>query len=386
MVGAGSRRWWCLLGLAVSLVAIGAVARADQTSAMRLYAAKHYGEAFQQFLPLAEGGNPVAQFYIAVMFDNGQSVAVDHTTAAGWYRRAAAQGHGDAQLRLASMLRGGEGVATDPREALTWVLCALQQPLPTASRARAERLRDVLIAALPLAQRQGAEAEAVAWVPRQEALAPAVPAERTEEGPRLRKRGTGFFVDAAGHLVTAYHVIDDCAELRLSQPAGGGSLRLVAADALSELALLTASLPATDHVVFSARPVVLGAGVVIVGYPFVAPELMVTNGIVNARVGSRGEPGVVQLSAGLVPGASGSPVFDESGAVLGVAVRRTTGAATGDQPEVMAGSVAVALPVVLRFLAAQDVAVTTADAHAPLALSEIVARGGRAAVALECWR
>jgi uncharacterized protein len=151
MVGAGSRRWWCLLGLVVSLVAIGAAARADQTSAMRLYAAKNYGEAFQQFLPLAEGGNPVAQFYIAVMFDNGQSVVVDHTTAAGWYRRAAAQGHGDAQLRLASMLRGGEGVATDLREALTWVLCALQQPLPTASRARAERLRDILIADLPLA-------------------------------------------------------------------------------------------------------------------------------------------------------------------------------------------------------------------------------------------
>jgi len=186
--------------------------------------------------------------------------------------------------------------------------------------------------------------------------------------------------------VTAYHVIDDCAELRFGRPAGGGSLRLVAADALSELALLTASLPAMDHVVFAARPAVPGARVVIVGYPFVEPELMVTNGIVNARVGSRGEPGVVQLSAGLVPGASGSPVFDESGAVLGVAVRRTTGSASGDQPELMAGSVAVALPVVTRFLAAQGVTVTTADPHTPLAISEIGARGARVAAALECWR
>ena len=92
MVGVGSRRWLCLLGMVVSLVAFGAAARADQTSAMRLYAAKKYGEAFQQFLPLAEGGNPVAQFFMAVMFDNGQSVPVDHATAAGWYRRASASG------------------------------------------------------------------------------------------------------------------------------------------------------------------------------------------------------------------------------------------------------------------------------------------------------
>src|SRR5262249_12323161 len=100
MVGAGSQRWRCLLGMGVSLVGCGAVAWADQTSAMRLYAAKKYGEAFQQFLPLAEGGNPVAQFFMAVMLDNGQSVPVDHATAAGWYRRAAEQGHADAQLRL----------------------------------------------------------------------------------------------------------------------------------------------------------------------------------------------------------------------------------------------------------------------------------------------
>ena len=120
--------------------------------------------------------------------------------------------------------------------------------------------------------------------------------------------------------------------------------------------------------------------------PFVGPEVMVTNGIVNARVGSRGEPGVVQLSAGLVPGASGSPVFDESGTVLGMAVRRTLGSASDDRPELMAGSVAVALPVVTRFLAAQGVTVTTAEPHAPLAISEIGARGARAAAALECWR
>src|SRR5215831_441966 len=144
MVGARSWRWRCLLGLVVSLVALGAGARADQSSAMRQYAAKNYDEAFHQFLPLAEGGNPVAQFFIAVMFDNGQAVPVDHATAAGWYRRVAEQGHGNAQLRLATMLRGGEGVATDHREALKWVLLALQQPLPTANRTTAERLREAL--------------------------------------------------------------------------------------------------------------------------------------------------------------------------------------------------------------------------------------------------
>jgi len=71
MVGAGSQWWLCLLGMVVSLVAFGAAAWADQTSAMRLYAAKKYDEAFQQFLPLAEGGNPVAQFFGRVPVECG---------------------------------------------------------------------------------------------------------------------------------------------------------------------------------------------------------------------------------------------------------------------------------------------------------------------------
>ena len=71
MVGAGSQWWLCLLGMVVSLIAFGAAAWADQTSAMRLYAAKKYDEAFQQFLPLAEGGNPVAQFFGRVPVECG---------------------------------------------------------------------------------------------------------------------------------------------------------------------------------------------------------------------------------------------------------------------------------------------------------------------------
>ena len=46
---------------ALSLVTYGKAVRADQTSAMQLYAAKKYSRALQHFLPLAEGGDPVAQ-------------------------------------------------------------------------------------------------------------------------------------------------------------------------------------------------------------------------------------------------------------------------------------------------------------------------------------
>jgi hypothetical protein len=59
---------------ALSLVTYGKAVQVDQTSARRLYAVKKCSKAPQYFLPLAEGGNPVAQLFEAVIFDNGQAV------------------------------------------------------------------------------------------------------------------------------------------------------------------------------------------------------------------------------------------------------------------------------------------------------------------------
>jgi S1-C subfamily serine protease len=383
----GRRGLQALLVILISLAVFSGAAWADQTSAMQLYAAKKYSEALAQFLPMAEGGNPVAQFFVGVIFDNGQSVPVDHAAAVGWYQRAAEQGHPFAQLRLAQMLNVGEGGARDQRQSLKWALIAETGNLPSERRVAAQRLRDQVAMVLSPEEREAVKAEVGAWSARVENRRPPLEPVQGLGGSRLRKRGSGFFVDTAGHFLTNYHVVDGCTELRLGRPQGAGTLQLAAVDAIGDLALLVATPPAAEHVSFETnRPPTPGDGVIIVGYPIVGPELFVTTGIVNARVGSRGEHGLVQLSAGVVPGASGSPVFYTSGAVLGIVSRRTTGTATGNQSELTAGSVAVAMPIVARFLQANGIAISSAEADTPLPINEIVARGSRAAAAVECWR
>ena len=70
--------------------------------------------AFQIFKPLAEQGNPPAQYFIGWMYENGQGVAQDYKSAIKWYSHASEQGYTPAQRNLSSMYANGKGVTQDP--------------------------------------------------------------------------------------------------------------------------------------------------------------------------------------------------------------------------------------------------------------------------------
>ena len=55
-----------------------------------------YATALQEWTPLAEAGDEVAQYNLGVMYDNGRGVLQDYKEAVKWYRLAAEQG--DAKL------------------------------------------------------------------------------------------------------------------------------------------------------------------------------------------------------------------------------------------------------------------------------------------------
>ena len=94
---------------------VAAYKRGDYALAMRLWA------------PLAERGDPAAQFNIGLMFDTGRGVREDHSTAVKWYRLAAEQGYAKAQFSLGSMYERGEGVLQDFKEAARWFRQAADQ-------------------------------------------------------------------------------------------------------------------------------------------------------------------------------------------------------------------------------------------------------------------
>ena len=65
---------------------------------------------FKEMLQAAEQGNAKAQFYLGVMYTNGQGVRQDDAQAVQWYRKAAEQGVAEAQYNLGVAYAEGQGV------------------------------------------------------------------------------------------------------------------------------------------------------------------------------------------------------------------------------------------------------------------------------------
>ena len=76
---------------------------------------------------LAEQGDAVAQFNLAVLYGSGGGVPQDWATAARWLRRAADQGHAPGQSALGLVYREGLGVVQDDAEAVQWFRRAAEQ-------------------------------------------------------------------------------------------------------------------------------------------------------------------------------------------------------------------------------------------------------------------
>ena len=99
---------------------IGALLAADFDAGLAALHKGDYAAAFREWTPLAERGDAVAQFNLALMYYRGQGVRQDDKTALRWFRLAAEQGHAEAQLVLGAMYYGGYGVSQDYITAHMW--------------------------------------------------------------------------------------------------------------------------------------------------------------------------------------------------------------------------------------------------------------------------
>jgi TPR repeat protein len=79
-----------------------------------------FATAVDELHPLAEKGDPNAEFLLGMLYDAGNGVARDPSAAASWYRRAADQNHLLAQVYLGALFYTGQGVRQDYAEAMHW--------------------------------------------------------------------------------------------------------------------------------------------------------------------------------------------------------------------------------------------------------------------------
>jgi len=146
------------------------------------------------------------------------------------------------------------------------------------------------------------------------------------KGEKL-SRGSGFFIDS-DRVVTNRHVIDGAYRAEVHSLTGSNYpvRSVLAVDAEADIALLRVEAPAN-----LVRPLQLdrtspqeGESVVVIGNPF-GLEGSVTNGIVSAVRDIPGFGRIIQITAPISPGSSGSPVVNMQGQVIGVATLQITG-------------------------------------------------------------
>ena len=141
-------------------------------------------------------------------------------------------------------------------------------------------------------------------------------------------QGTGFFISSNGTLITNHHVLAGShrASIKTKQGKIYAIAETIAEDIDSDLVAVRADVQghAVQPLRISSAPVASGQRVLVIGSPLGLEET-VSEGIVSAVRQVKGMGRIIQITAPVSPGSSGSPVINTRGDVIGVATLNLTG-------------------------------------------------------------
>jgi S1-C subfamily serine protease len=152
--------------------------------------------------------------------------------------------------------------------------------------------------------------------------------------------GSGTVIDARGHILTNFHVVEDAREVQVTLFNGQSfEGRLVGRDPISDVAVLKIDAPSDMlyPVAFGdSNRLRVGQNVYAIGNPF-GLERTLTRGVVSSL--NRSLPGrdhhtlksIIQIDAAINPGNSGGPLLDSHGRLIGMntAIASRTGQSAG---------------------------------------------------------
>lgn len=153
--------------------------------------------------------------------------------------------------------------------------------------------------------------------------------EKTKSKPEKTKpkgaSGTAFFITDKGHLLTNYHVIEVCNNnSKIVVDGKEIKAKILAKDALLDLALLKVDLRKTKFIHLSDDPPKKLQRIIAAGYPLgknLSDDLKFTSGIISSLKGLNDDSTLIQIDAALNKGNSGGPIIDEeSGELVAIAV------------------------------------------------------------------
>ncbi|MDE3120999.1 MAG: Do family serine endopeptidase [Paracoccaceae bacterium] len=156
------------------------------------------------------------------------------------------------------------------------------------------------------------------------------------QAPVMHAVGSGFIIDAQGHIVTNNHVVKGASAVKVTLQDGRTfEAKVVGTDPLTDVALLKidAQKPLPFVQFGSSKDIRVGDDVMAVGNPFGLGGT-VTTGIISAKsrnIGTDSYDSFLQTDAAINKGNSGGPLFNDQGLVVGMntAIMSPSGGSVG---------------------------------------------------------
>ena len=296
---------------------------------------QNYAEAVKWYRKAADQGEALGQNDLGICYRDGIGVSQDYMEAVKWFRTAAGKGNAAAQYNLAACYVNGSGVIKDYVQAYKWANLALAQGNMLAKQ-HMPNLEGLMT------PQEIAEGQRLArdFKPRNEGEVDASLPNPLSADAVPASSGTAFFITDDGFLITAAHVVNGSAQIRLVTRTALLTARLVKVDAANDLALLKVEGQFAALPIVSSRAVKLGNTIATVGFPNVgmqgySPKF--AKGEIASLAGTEDDPRYFQISVPVQPGNSGGALVDERGNVVGVVVAKlnaaTALATSGALPE-----------------------------------------------------
>jgi S1-C subfamily serine protease len=231
------------------------------------------------------------------------------------------------------------------------------------------------------------------WVPKpQRVQEPDVRGAEAE--PRLQPKpsstGTGFLVSQDGNVITNRHVVSGCSTLVAVNTNHREPLSVVAIDRNADLALLKMGFSSPAFASIGNTPSVRpGESVTVVGFPLwgiLGSDAVISVGNVSSLTGPGDDRQLLQITAPIQPGSSGSPVLASNGEVVGVVVGKLHLKTVPEAVVPENVNFAIKAAAVCSFLQANGIRCSTGSAAQKLDSASVAERARGFTVAVECWK
>lgn len=116
-----------------------------------------FATALREWQPLADKGDVHAQFYLGLLYENGDGVPRDIAKARQWYEKSAAQNGANAQFYLGLLSAFGQGGPIDLVQAYMWYSLAAENGHQGAAVYRGDLAKEMTPAQIAEARKRARE-------------------------------------------------------------------------------------------------------------------------------------------------------------------------------------------------------------------------------------